>query len=293
MNKIERRTIDELVTRHILEPELRDIYVEGPSDKILFKWFLNKNECNNIEIYEIDSIDINDDLINTLALQSRNRDRLVALSVELERFLPISIKYVLCIADSDFDFLLGRKYGSRYLLYTDYTSIEIYFYYEQIIEKILLFGARRDTIDIRALMENLTEILQELFIIRSANEKLSWGLIWVDFIRNCKIKNRLIEFDVRKFIEKYLSKNNKLDRINEFIETCEELKKVKVETHKHRIHGEDYLELFGWYISKLVHKSGHNYRNKQIMRTIIFQAADVRELTNEKMFEKLVGIYKN
>lgn len=293
MNEIERRTIDELVTRYILEPELRDIYVEGPSDKILFKWFLNKNECNNIEIYEINSIDINDDLINTLGLQSGNRDRLVALSVELERFLPTSIKYVLCIADSDFDFLLGRKYGSRYLLYTDYTSIEIYFCYEQIIEKILLFGAHRDTIDIPAFMENLTEILQELFIIRSTNEKLVWGLTWVDFIRNCKIKNGLIEFDVRKFIEKYLSKNNKLDRINEFIETCEELKKVKVETHKHQIHGEDYLELLGWYISKLVHNGGHNYRNKQIMRTIIFQSANVRELTNEKMFEKLAGIYKN
>jgi len=293
MNKIERRTIDELATRYILEPELRDIYVEGPRDKKLFKWFLNKSEFNNIEIYEINSIDISDDLINTLGLQSGNRDRLIALSVELERFLPISIKYVLCIADSDFDFLLGRKYGPRYLLYTDYTSIEIYFYYEQIIEKILLFSVHRDTIEIPALMEILTEILQELFIIRSANEKLGWGLTWVDFIKNCKIKNGLIEFDVRKFIEKYLLKNNKLDRINEFIETCEELKKVKVETHKHRIHGEDYFELLGWYISKLVHNGGHHYRNEQIMRTIIFQSANVRELTNEKMFEKLVGIYKN
>ncbi len=54
----ERRTLEELVTRYQLEPELRDIYVEGKTDKILLEWFLEQKGVENFAVYEIDTVEI-------------------------------------------------------------------------------------------------------------------------------------------------------------------------------------------------------------------------------------------
>ena len=38
----DRRSIEELITRYELEPSLKDIYVEGHSDKVIIEWFLQE-----------------------------------------------------------------------------------------------------------------------------------------------------------------------------------------------------------------------------------------------------------
>lgn len=45
-----RRTIPELVARYILEPSLRDVYVEGSDDRALIKWFLEQHERSDYSI---------------------------------------------------------------------------------------------------------------------------------------------------------------------------------------------------------------------------------------------------
>jgi hypothetical protein len=54
----ERRTLEELVTRYQLEPGLRDIYVEGKTDKILLEWFLEQRGVKSFAVYEIDTVEI-------------------------------------------------------------------------------------------------------------------------------------------------------------------------------------------------------------------------------------------
>ena len=49
-----RRTLDELVARYVLEPDLRDIYVEGKTDKLFLEWFLRiKFYYSEIYLWEI------------------------------------------------------------------------------------------------------------------------------------------------------------------------------------------------------------------------------------------------
>jgi hypothetical protein len=291
MEQALRKTIDELIARYTLEPELRDLYVEGPTDKLFFEWFFKQFGCLSVSIFEIDCVDIQDELIERLGLQSRNRDEVIALSIEFERSLQNDVPWLFCVADSDFDFLLGRTHNSRYLLYTDYTSIDLYFWSEDVLEKCFQLGVRRVPCDIKKLLANFAEILQEVFLIRAANESVGWNLHWIDFTRCCCIKNNLVVFDRDEFIRRYLCSNSRQGSTKQFIGVCERLRKIKVKIFKHRIRGGDFFELVGWYISKQIGRRGNKYRDPEVIRAVIVPAVDVKLLTNEELFKKLLETY--
>lgn len=287
-----RRTIDELITRYLYEPELRDLYVEGPSDKLLFEWFLKQSGCEDVAVFEIDCVDIPSALVEELHLRSQKRDRVIALSIRFEQLLAEECQYLLCVADADFDFILGRKYNSRYLVYTDYTSADLYFCTEYALEKVLVLGVRRVPCPPRALFENLVALLQKVFCIRAANVTLDWNLEWKDFRDCCSIDNNLVIFDCEDLIAKYLSKNNMLASKDEFLQVYEQLMAVELQDLRHRIRGRDFLELTGWYIAKQVRKGGSKYRDPDVIRAMIFPAVDAKSLANEKLFCKLLDKYR-
>jgi len=291
MEQAYRRTIDELITRYHLEPELRDLYVEGPSDKMLFLCFFEYLKCEHVEIFEIDTVNIQDSLINKLRLQSRNRDRVIALSLELDRLLQGNVECLACVADSDFDFLLGRTHDSRYLLYTDYTSVDLYFWSEDVVDRFFKLGVRRLASDPKRLLANFAAVLQEVFSIRAANEKLGWGLQWIQFTRSCSIEDNLVVFDADKFIEKYLSKNRRRQQLKEFIDACNQLRAVNVATCKQRIRGGDFFELLGWYALKQIGSRARKYRDPDVVRAIILPTVNLNLLADEELFVKLLAKY--
>jgi len=215
------------------------------------------------------------------------------LSVELERLLEKDIKCLMCVADSDFDLLLGHKYYSRYLIYSEYTCTELCFCSEETLEKLFMLGIRRLPCAIETLLANFAEVLQEVFIIRAANEKLGWNMGWIDFVHCCSINDNLVVFDYDEFIKRYLSKNNRQKDFEEFISVCEKLRHIKVETFKHRIRGHDFFELLGWYISKKVRKGGNRYRYPEVVRTAIVTAVSPESLINNEPFRTLLNIYKS
>jgi len=289
MEEAPRWTIEDLIARYTLEPELRDLYVEGPSDKLLFEWFLKQFECESVAVYEIDCVDVPDTAVEALGLQHNNRDRVVALSLELERLLPGEDLRVLCIADSDFAFLLGGWRNSRYLLYTDYTSVDLYFFCEHSLEKCLKVGIGRLLLDTSTWLTNLEGVLQKVFCVRAANEKLGWGIHWpTQFTRCCGIEEHLVKFDCTEFVRRYLSQGDRLRDMEAFNEVCQQLKSIEVKDPRQRIHGDDYLELVGWHISRLVGRGGHKYRDTGVVRAMIRSAIDVNSLAKEELFKKLL-----
>jgi hypothetical protein len=207
MDKTYRKTIAELVALYTFEPQLRDLYVEGINDKTLLEWFFKQFDIESINVIEINSISVDDSLITRLGLKHGNRDRVVALSLEFERLLQNKTRYLVCLADSDFDFILGRKYKSPYLLYTDYTSIDLYFISKNILEKLLSLGLGKPPSDVNKLLMCLAQVLQEVFLIRAINESLNWNISFTPFTKCCEIKGSYVIFHYQKFIEKSLLKN--------------------------------------------------------------------------------------
>jgi hypothetical protein len=288
-----RRSIDELIARYTLAPELRDVYVEGSSDKKLYEWFLKQFGCKSVSIFEIDSVNIDNGLITKFGLQSGNRSEVVALSLEFDRSLPHDVRYLLCIADSDFDFLLGKIHTSKYLFYTDYTSVDMYFFGMYILEKFFNLGIPRLNLScsLAALIKNFVEVLQDIFVIRATNEKCGWNLKWLDFTNCCKIHKELVIFDSSDFIGRYLSKNGCKKRISEFIDIYGKLRSKRVAHYKQKIRGRDYLELVAWYTSKRVGKCGYKYCDPDVIRSMIFPGVDYKILAKEPMFKGLLKKY--
>jgi hypothetical protein len=130
-----RRTLDELVARYVLEPDLRDIYVEGKTDKLFLEWFLRNRGIEDIAVYEIETVDISADklfepqlkdnkwfLINRsiediavyeietvdisaerlfeLQLKDNNRSRVITLALYLQDKFPETTPHVILIGYS-------------------------------------------------------------------------------------------------------------------------------------------------------------------------------------------------
>ena len=89
---------------------------------------------------------------------------------------PSVLESVRCIADSDFDFVLSSRKTSAHLLYTDYTSVELYTYDKDFLSKVLLLGFNIPESDTQSLFDSMTLVLQELFIVRASNQSLNWGM---------------------------------------------------------------------------------------------------------------------
>ena len=53
----EKRKFEEVIALAELEPELRNIYVEGVTDKIFINDYLENQQVENIKTYFIDQID--------------------------------------------------------------------------------------------------------------------------------------------------------------------------------------------------------------------------------------------
>lgn len=286
-----QRPIDELVARYTLEPTLRDIYVEGQRDKLFLEWFLNKTKCADVAVFEIKYVNVQNELLSDLGLKSGNRDRIVALALEFQHRIENEVPYLSCIADSDFDFLLGHTYRSNYLIYTDFTSMEIYCCSENILRKFFSVGICRSPCDISKLYSNMVNILRGLFLIRATNERLEWHLSWIPFVRYCTIKDNLIKFDFDTFLKKYLIANSRYQDLEEFLATYKELQDIELKTAKHCIHKDELLELLGWYVSKIYGSGGNRFRNQEVIRAILLPMIELDTIISYEMFQILLNKY--
>ena len=122
----EFRRVAELAALYELEPTLRDVFVEGPSDRGLLKAFLNSHNRRDVSVYSIDTVEIDGGDLQREQLPDNNRSRVIYLAAALERETSVPLRSrVVCIADADLDHVRGIRRDHELLIYTDYTSLEI------------------------------------------------------------------------------------------------------------------------------------------------------------------------
>jgi hypothetical protein len=293
-NELER-SLDELITRYDLEPELCcDIYVEGNTDKHLIEWFLEKEGYQYFAIYEINTVYVPKQKLCVMELDNNNRSRVIALALEMQNQLSVTPLHLTCIADKDFDELFKRHDECECLLFTDYSSIEMYLFKETVINKFLHLVVRLSKIQARDIINNLSPILEELFLIRATNEALKWGMEWLPFdTKNCIKLNQdkiNIEFKGTVFIEKYLSKNSKLSQKSVFMNKLEELKlqSDSLTEKRLKIRGHDFIDVLHWYIIKRFTAKKKAFSHKDTIGTSLLGCIEVTDLKSEKLFRHLL-----
>ncbi|MBD2694962.1 DUF4435 domain-containing protein [Anabaena catenula] len=287
-----RRTLDELVMRYELEPELRDIYVEGKTDKLFLEWFLNNRGIKNVSVYEIDTVDISAERLFKIELKDNNRSRVIALALFLDQFSETT-PHIICIADKDFDWLFEIHYQCRLLFFTDYSCLEMYLFNEQVLNKLLFLSLRISQLKAENILKELSKVLEDLFLIRATRELLNIDTDMLDNFGKCcnwdKSKIQF-QFDLQTYIEKYSNKcSMSLGEKSIFIQTMEELriKAEKLEDARYKIHGHDFTDVLYLYIKDFLAREIKSYNSEIIARNLL-GCVDPEALTQEEMFNNLL-----
>ena len=287
---IPRRTIDELIARYELAPELRDLFVEGPRDRGFYSWCLEKLGYKQVTVFEIDAVDIPREVLAFHGLRSGNRSRVIALALELDEQFSL-LEHVRCIADSDFDFIFAFRTFANHLLYTDYSSMDLYSLNDEILEKVLRLGFNIPKADVQILIESMIPILEDLFVVRAANQKLNWGMALTPFTRCCNVNGSVVTCDVDDFITRCLDSNQRRNERGSFDDVYSELRSVYLTDPRQRIHGHDYFELVGWYLNQRRGWAGYRRGERSIMENVM-GALDDRLLFTENLFLQLDDVFR-
>ncbi len=285
MSPIERRLIEELVTMHKLEPNIRDVFVEGSLDRSLVDWFLSAGQVKNVSVREIDSIDVPTGLIEQAGFAKNNRGRVLTLARELESKLNSEALSIACVVDADFDPILNNTYTLKLLLSTDYSSMELYFFDVRPLEKFLKLGLLGFPKPANRVLADITIPLVELFAIRLANHILGWNISLVSFERCCELTANGVELDTAEYVDRCLNAANRYADRTEFNRTFNEWRGRLTGDPRTHIHGHDFLAMLAWYVRK--HKA-YNASEGVFERTIL-ACAEFQVLRAESLFATLLN----
>jgi Protein of unknown function (DUF4435) len=296
MEDEKRRRLQELIARYELEPSLCDVYVEGLTDKYLIQWFLDKLGIDNYAIYEIDTVEISTNELFQLGLNDSNRSRVIALALQLGDYFRGNLPSVTCVADRDFDYLLGSsEFDSDLLLFTDYTSIEMYLFNSSVLEKFVQLALRTHNLTSFQIIRNITPILEEMFLLRATNHDLNYGMEWLvrSALKRClKRKGDRVEFNSNDFLEKYLNKNSRIGDKSNFLCKVQELRQKNIEEIKNKVRGHDFIDLLCWYIEPHLPSSRKGFIEPDVSFGALLCCLDIDYLMEERLFQELAKRYK-
>jgi hypothetical protein len=289
MTTIPRREIGELVTLHEKEPSLRDLVVEGVTDKHFFEWYLNERGLHNVSVYESSAIEIPDHLLLDAGLDNGARSRVIALAGAVANQHPTNAQLT-CIVDADFDFIEGVRRESPLLLLTDFTSVEVYAFNVRVIDKILKLVVKGFRKTASALITEIATPLQEIFLLRAASHVEKLGLDFNTpngngFYKCLEVKADRLEFNREKYITSLLQSNRLLAKRNQLLDRVAGLRNSMAADPRFQIHGHDFEHALSLYVRR--HK-GFGKLSPDTLRSSILTSLEIADLDNENLFRNLV-----
>jgi hypothetical protein len=241
-----RRSIDEIVARYRLEPSLRDILVEGWFDAKLLRWYLQSHRAADIVIYDVSTIDVPVQLLLDKQLPDNARSRVIYTAIEYCNALGSQALSLTCIIDRDFDLPGTATINCGCLLYTDFSSMEMYLFDDLCLEKALTLGLGIDAKLGRLIVADVRLILIRLFLIRASNVYLGWGMTWYEPWKCLEAVKGTITFREDEHIQRYLNKNARARDMQVFKSKLDELSQVEFDDYRRSIRGHDAFEVLAW-----------------------------------------------
>jgi len=282
-----RKKFDELIALYSLEPDLKDIYVEGVNDKNLIEWVLSAHNIKDISVYSIDAVEVNDDILERHGLnRGSNRSRVLALSAELAQSLPVTCKIV-CIVDRDQEDYLPSGLGNCFLEFTDYNSTELYLLRSSMIRKFISLVLGGFPISEDRLVAQVIPILEDLYVLRLAGQVLDWNMEWINFTKYVQIAEGF-SFDRERFQKAYLQKNGKWYKRAVFEAKVEELRSMLKDDLRFRLRGHDLMDLLYYVVKK--RKSSRKFGNVQTFRGAFMGCLELSELSGERLFQRILAL---
>lgn len=285
-----RRTLDEVCTVHEFEPDLRTVFVEGASDKAFIDWYVWASSIENLAVLSIETVEIDDSLVLKHGLcTGSNRSRVLALAGEIAERCPDGRMGVLCLVDRDFEDYRPCALPGTYVAFTDCNSIELYAFNASCIRKFVTISLGGLRIGVEALVPLMTAVLTEIYAIRLANERLSWGMQWIPFAPTyVSVVPPEVTFRKDAFIRAYLQKNNRWAERDTFTAEVEAATLVLSRDPSRRIRGHDLAELLAHVIRKT--SCPRRYSDSTTLERALLSSVERCDLERMPLFQRLAGM---
>ncbi len=281
------KKLNELIALYFLEPNLKDIYVEGVSDKNLIEWVLSAHNIKDIDVYLIEDVEINDDILEHNRLnKGSNRSKVLALSTELAQSLPITRK-ILCIADRDQEDYIPSGINNCFLEFTDYNSTELYLLRSSVIRKFISLVLGGFFLSEHRLVAQAIPILKDLYVLRLANQALGWNMGWIEFKKYVHFSEEF-SFDRERFQKAYLLKNEKWSERAIFEKKIKELRLILKYDFRFCLRGHDLMNLLYYAVKKC--KCSRKFGNVDTFRGAFMGCLELSELSDEKLFQRVLAL---
>lgn len=283
---IVRRTIKELATLYELEPTLKDVFVEGATDRAFVHSLLRHAGFSQVQVYEIDNIDVPSDLLKRLKIGNGNRDRVIGLAIELEQLCEVDLsRRVCCIADADEEAGKTPRIRATLLLYTDFTSMQMYSFSDVPLQRyfdqvVLDFPLKAATV-----LSSMAPMLRCASVSRRANELMGLGRSPVDLTDDCQVSGSAIAFDRDRFIQRFLNKANAFHRRNEYLAECQRIDAGLPSQPTLWVHEEDFLDLLHWMIVRL--RTSTRTVARQLLGKTLLLAVPFTDALSQPLFVEL------
>lgn len=274
----------ELITKYELHPELMDIFVEGEFDRdFLSHYFESIGKNIDVTVLPIDFIKIRSNSGNS------NKEAVIALASLIELELKgININSIF-IVDADCDRLNQRVRSSKYLHYTDFTCMEMYFYNSSTLKKFLTLTCNLGEPDREEFVRLAELILPCLFTVRTVNESLSLNISTPNFSTGLQSKGDLSTFSQRKYLANFLSLVSPVKDRKRVETEIQQVKGVLPDDLRHKAHGHDFILLLFEFLWKQRSLKLYN-KGEDIVRfggRILGTALNIAELAESSLFKRL------
>ena len=286
MTKIPGRTIEDLKFIYERNPNRRDIYVEGTYDASILKWVIQECELTSAAIYEIATVEIDDGRLLAMGRKANNRERVIFLAEYIGRDQN-HCNQITCLVDADFSHLSGEFSQITCLIYTDYSCMEMYLFNEYAVGKFLTLYCKKGDWPVRDILTSIGNVLQELFLYRFANDKLEWGMDWLDNTVCVALQGWKINFDSNDYVVRFLNKNGRAGELAKFSSQVDVLRPLMKQDARYQMHGHDFIQLLCWFLRQkgLTEKVS----NREIVERSLAVSANYEGLRNENAIRQLIS----
>lgn len=174
-----RRTIAELATLYSLYPHLRDVMVEGHTDRRWMAALIAHWGVPNVTVYRLDDrVQIDPNAIDAAGVEDGNRGRVISLAHAAMGWSPEERRCLTCVVDLDRDCIDGGSPRDwDHLLITDVACLEAYALTREVLSKFFAVVLRLDPPgDLDRFLDGLLNALSEFYLARMALHESQQGI---------------------------------------------------------------------------------------------------------------------
>jgi|SRR5450755_2196026 hypothetical protein len=287
-----RRTLEELITLYQEEPELSEVITEGRTDAGLLTWYLRR-QGHDTRVFAID------DRLTVTASEVRQRGqdrgckgRLIAAALYLNETSVEGTQRVTFIADVDTNIAVGHPLeGADCLLWTDYTSMEMYCYAKNPIDKFLRVCLRApEAVKAESVLAAIRDCLVEIFYIRIVLSFLEDPKSMAsNFDRKLRVIDNDVDVDIKTLIRDSV-KTKGVD-VDELIKSQRLKRSTCPSDERMAIRGHDFIQVCCFYLktahSGLFKDDRAAYKSAQVFGNALIACLELPDLSSENLFQRL------